>query len=581
MSRGDLILAQLSQFISDSLQSTDDVRNILQSQCAEARFALAPWPLETIERRELDIDSCTCIRRVTSEEHANDIANGIERAVAQARQFREKLAVNILEEKKLARKPNVQQIYASGLGKIKSNAALVESKKGKKNGCIKTSMDKPVVKKAESHRLEHFSQKSNSSLKKKSSLKLEAGNDETWNKTTQFNAVRSKSCGREKKSEIEIHQASFSRKKIIGPKKITDKKLTSASPYNTLASAAISDRKTKEKKNFIAANKSSIKHMRPLRNKASLQTNGLLSTKESLNSPNSRSTSSLELKELISRISLESNNELLKSSAKNLESNGCLVHDPNTPKQYVEKKIFTTIDVTEGLDRLGVPPDLVKILKKYHSYLNGKSTDNKVVDKRGEKATDRFLTEFQIMNRTRRKESTREKLDSLCVNFMPVLKESYNKNMDFIELSKLKIRYTDLDSTCKLLNIRNFSPVKRKISRIIENRCQNNLAGQTRTWKFNGIWNETYITSLEGLSRTCCIRYANKNQLLMLFEFMQGIQQFKYHTSLIDLLINDVIPSVRDTMQPKSEEYVNAYKMISMISNILHMKVPVLVRTDK
>ncbi|XP_046745378.1 uncharacterized protein LOC124410799 [Diprion similis] len=588
-----LDLSSLTEFVLHSLRSTDDVKNILKSQCEEVKFVLAPWNLETIEKRPIDQESCKCLRIPSSEDHVNEIATGIDRAVAQARQLREKLAINVLAEKKLARKPSVSQIYASGSRVTGSKTRLSDSKGGKENGRkLSSNANKRGVTEQcdigmNQREPEEVKSNDNSCSKKKIPVQNQLGVSKALNEKDRATKV---SKG-DKKSVIETSQFRKNRNRISESKQI-DKKLISTSPYNLLAAASKTDRTSKGKKNFIAANKSRIKNIEAtnarsqavIRRSSSsseilIHSSQSLATEKSSESSISGPASAAELEKFISRMSIDSDTRLSRSD-ENSEAAGCPVHDKNAPK-FLEEKIYTSMDVTEGLDRFGVPSDLVKLLKVYHSYFNRQSTSKMTNDKRGERAEHRFLTEFHTMNHDRDKLSTRKKLDSLCKDFLPMLKESCNDSMDFIELSKIKIRFTNLDTTCKLLGIRSFSPVKRKVCNMMQNRCTESLIERCRTWRLNAIWNEVCIPSFKEMSRVCYIRYANKNQLLVLFELMQRIQQLKYQAMLVNLLNREVVPLIRDTFQPNSEEYVEAYKMISIISNLLNQTVPVLVRTDQ
>lgn len=327
-----------------------------------------------------------------------------------------------MEEKKLVRKPSVREIYAPGSTEIGSKTRLVESKGGKENG--------------------------------RNSKRLENDKSEAKTATSRYFVAKNS-------------------KTLI----IKDKKLVETSPYNCLAAASKGTQKLKGKKNFIAANKSSIKNIRVSSNSKNEAQSSSLS--KSSDSPVS---SAAVLENLISKISLDSSEHLAESS-------GCPVHDANAPK-YIEEKICTSVDVAEGLDRFGVPSELVKSLRVYHSYLNSTQT----ISKKGDKSAEGFLLAFNTMNRKRRRVSGVEKLDNLCADFLPVLKESFDKNIDFIELSRLKIRYTDLDTACKALGLRSLSPTKRIVSRMVENRS----GDRSQSWKLNAVWNEACIPSLEG-----------------------------------------------------------------------------------
>lgn len=53
-----------------------------------------------------------------------------------------------------------------------------------------------------------------------------------------------------------------------------------------------------------------------------------------------------------------------KISEVSLKPNGRCVKDKNA-----ESRVTTTVDVVEGLDRVGVPSNMLKPLKAYHNYV--------------------------------------------------------------------------------------------------------------------------------------------------------------------------------------------------------------------
>lgn len=118
-----------------------------------------------------------------------------------------------------------------------------------------------------------------------------------------------------------------------------------------------------------------------------------------------------------------------------------------------------------------------------------------------ENSKEKYNSTVEFQNRVREKSSSRREseLNDLCKDFLPLFKESCNKNLDFMEFSRLKIRYTDLDSAWKSLDIRNVSPNKRKISNMIENRSDKNFLEIIKAWKSNAVWNESCIPIFEGL----------------------------------------------------------------------------------
>lgn len=372
---------------------------------------------------------------MTAEEHVSEIASGIDKAIAQARQLREKLALNVLEEKKLARRPSVKQIYAPCSKETKSKMKpAVESKMGKENSVTDKSLgenDRGNVMKRQGigEKKGLPLEKRHPSLKRNSCMNNEKGDRNTKSGNV---ARRARSSERDKKSIGETRRGLSNVRNVAEAKRIADKKLVATSPYNSLAAASEAERKLKGKKNFISVNKSSVRNVKgthslasdsgslkketskkSVRNYEKSLKNELISvisffefqihklesftTMKSSDSQISGVDSTAEIDKLISKLSTESLKNKSSNSDSNFEGKGCSVHDLGAPK-YVEERIYTSVDVAEGLDRFGVPTELVKVLKVYHSYLNGRSMV-KVRNKKGEKAANRFLNEFQSMVR--------------------------------------------------------------------------------------------------------------------------------------------------------------------------------------
>ena len=55
-----LNLNPLQNFVQRVLILSEETKNVLQSDCDEARFALKSWPHETSKHKELDKSLCTC-----------------------------------------------------------------------------------------------------------------------------------------------------------------------------------------------------------------------------------------------------------------------------------------------------------------------------------------------------------------------------------------------------------------------------------------------------------------------------------------------------------------------------------------
>jgi hypothetical protein len=76
------------------------------------------------------------------------------------------------------------------------------------------------------------------------------------------------------------------------------------------------------------------------------------------------------------------------------------------------------------------------------------------------------------------------------------------------------------------------------------------------------------------------MRYSDKNQLIVFYDFIQKIQRDTYEIELIELLMMAVIPKLKESLDPTSREFAQMYKMIVTVVQILNPTVPVLARTD-
>lgn len=83
------------------------------------------------------------------------------------------------------------------------------------------------------------------------------------------------------------------------------------------------------------------------------------------------------------------------------------------------------------------------------------------------------------------------------------------------------------------------------------------------------------------MSEICCIRYTNKDQLLLFFDIMQKFQYIQYYSDLIKIIVEDILPNMKTFFDYTQLEYVKIYKMISILYQGLDPKIPILVRINK
>lgn len=72
----------------------------------------------------------------------------------------------------------------------------------------------------------------------------------------------------------------------------------------------------------------------------------------------------------------------------------CPIHAENATGE-VEEKVITAVDAVEGLDRVGIPSYMIRILKSYHSYIREEVFDETpAVTKRQQDAPNSFMANF-------------------------------------------------------------------------------------------------------------------------------------------------------------------------------------------
>ncbi|XP_063976697.1 uncharacterized protein LOC135162310 [Diachasmimorpha longicaudata] len=325
------------------------------------------------------------------------------------------------------------------------------------------------------------------------------------------------------------------------------------------------DKSEKSKpKNFIAANKMSVRMMSQNNSKSTNDLRNAGNSKTSLRAK-CRYPSVTELHNLIKKISLESSNSASSPSLVPL-ANNCPVHGDNSSGLFTERK-RVTIDLVEALNRFGVPEELLKPLKIYHSYVN-KQNDEKKRD-----GVKTFLDDLNSFHHNQSQTSGSNNHVRLIKGFG----ELYRDLHETPENSALhKKKYFELDNLSKISKVKKYDVLKTRRSTANGFKYGYSVA---KGWLQNGIWNQTSYKYFLMFTEPLTIQYSDKNELLSLFVMIQRLQQTLYQKDLNDLIINSVIPFMK-TLDPSSEEYLYLYKMIFSIAHVLNPQLPVLVKTE-
>jgi len=249
--------------------------------------------------------------------------------------------------------------------------------------------------------------------------------------------------------------------------------------------------------------------------------------------------------------------------------NNCPLHG-NNARQSVQEQIVA-IDVVEALRHFNVPNDIIKVLRTYHAFLKTEAdslSDTK--DDRYKKSVDTFLKEFEAMSIT---------MQDYLLEESYLLKETAKSISAFCNIfnedsqsNDMKVTSIELGASFKQYDIKNVA------ESIIKNPSSNfSLA---TGWMSNGIWNISSIEYFKNFSKAYNIRYCNKKQFLSLYEAIQKLQRTKYLNTLIQIILRDVIPTIKSNIEPTSTEYAQAYKTMFILYQGLNPELPVLVRTD-
>ncbi|XP_076639711.1 uncharacterized protein LOC143351747 [Colletes latitarsis] len=489
----------LNKFLHQTLIFTEEVKNVLQSNCNEAIFCLKPWHKEIITKQDISNNACICSK---SENGIEEIAAGISRALLQTQQLREKISLKVTKEEKFFKQPTISEIY---------NPRAIDDEE------IKTLQNLRV-----SNNKLH-------SIEKKNTIK---NNEKTKNDNKQS---------------------------ITNKKELT---------RNT---------------NFLVRNKCNIKNTKEI--KKLKNTNHKLENNSKLSSSikkvkgmefdnRSTSTSTNELKNLIHKVSSESNNYTFS----NADSAMCPLHG-NIASQVKYEQSFITMDVVDSLNAFNIPGEIIKSLKTYHTYLNIEFSEKSVGNGKRQKMLNIFLIEFNKMDKIVQDKLIEKTHDaSLLTKFISLLKNLFIEEITISNLVNIKKVYTELNCMWKMYDAKKSIDLHIWKSNIQEVLFYNNF--DISEWMSNGIWNFVYTNNFEGMSRVQCICYKNKKQLLLFFEMIQQLQQIQYFKDLIKILSEDLLPSMIMFFDFTKPEYVKIYKMICILHQGLNPKVPILVRTD-
>ncbi|XP_016841465.1 uncharacterized protein LOC100121697 isoform X3 [Nasonia vitripennis] len=540
-------LQALYNFIDGMLCAAEETKKTLQKECEEARFALKPWPIESTVFRQLDKNTCTCDEGISSEVRAEEIAAEIGKTLLHSQQLREKLAANLYKERQNARKPDVREMYSSKSTQPLKNSTPKSSLNGEKENNLRN--DRP----------------------RRSLSQQRPG--ETQRRSAKF---RSASTVRPR----EVVDNGTSMRKPRPPAKI----LVEPSRDNILVRTTTC--KSKPRTNFIRANKLSLKSKsvengkQASKSQLDLRKVGLsakpVKTLDKSTSMKNNFQDEVETLSELDRLIQRFSHETAVNSSQ-LRSN-CPIHAEDA-QSVIEEKVITSVDAVEGLDRFGVPSPLIKILKTYHAYIKAELfEENSSSNKKQQEAAKNFLANFDRVNTSSRHSDANGHRD-LLTGYSALYSDSFKSDLDHHELKVLKSKFMILDTAYNEHKIKSTAG-EIKFTRSNSDEFLNEISVDMKNWTSNGVWNYLCISDFKDIFGSHCTRYSDRSQLTLFYDFIQKIQRKVYETELMELLMQTVIPQLKELFDPASKEFAETYKTIATVVQILNPRVPVLAKTE-
>ncbi|XP_076168450.1 uncharacterized protein LOC143147243 [Ptiloglossa arizonensis] len=245
-------------------------------------------------------------------------------------------------------------------------------------------------------------------------------------------------------------------------------------------------------------------------------------------------TSTNELKDLIQRVSSESNN----CTFSNMNNAKCSVLGTVT-SQVIYEQSFITMGVIDSLNAFNIPGGIIKSLKAYHTYLDIEFSEKSIDNGKRQKMLNIFLIQFNKIDKIVQNKLMEKTHDtSLLIKFISLFQNLFTEDIKICNLSNIKKVYTELNNIWKIYETKEFMNLHN-----LESDIQNILfcnTFDTTGWMSNGIWNFFYNRKFE------------ENVLSNMMFF--------------------------DSTEP---EYVKIYKMICVLYQGLNPKIPILVQADK
>lgn len=343
--------------LESALDATTKTKLVLHGSCDVAQHLLSNWHIPDATVREEQLHS-SCDGNYEDSE-VNEVARNIDQVVKQAQKLRETLSASQLQPNcpRLTKKSDVQKISSQcGFGSKKLHDNEQKKTHGAKFSLVNTS--------------ETYGFGPSSAVKgriNKHSVRKRSSSDSYSLRTTPTNT-------NQQSVPITVINGNYAKKAVTKPRFKSSPSLqtTYQQDFSVRTNHTIAKNNTaasshlKSKKSLVNDDNTAI--LSKNTDSVSVNTDRNPHKSNSTSFPEELGISDLE--DLLSRVTVHSNIKAhsgIKNTVPELKVNSLLSYSDKTAG--ITEEAYRVVGIGEALDILGVPADLVRVLKTYHRFL--------------------------------------------------------------------------------------------------------------------------------------------------------------------------------------------------------------------
>lgn len=379
---------RLAAVLESALHATTKTKIVLHKSCDVAQHLLSNWPIPVAAVHEQPLH-CACNGNDEDSE-VTEVARNIDQAVKQAQKLRETLSVSQLQPNcpRLTKRSNVEKISSElEFDSKKLNHKVQNRTQSAKFSCVNTPQSSGFGPSSSVKRLINKRCVAQRSLLNSYSPRA------TLTNTNQQAIPVPIMNGNYAKKAVPNH-----RFKSSASLQTTYQKDFSVRTNCNVAKHSIATRSGLKPKRSVVTGENTTTLCST--NKDSVNVNMDRDPKKSNGTSFPEETGISDLEDLLSRVTAYCNvtaDSGIKNKIPELKVNSFLSHGDKTAD--ITEEAYRLVGLAEAVDKLGVPSDLVMVLKTYHRFLAGNQEGKKNRYHTGKRqaAAERFLTKASAM----------------------------------------------------------------------------------------------------------------------------------------------------------------------------------------